>query len=138
MQEMGEVDFVQPIRRAFPWYNLSVGLTPASSPCRGATGESVLIVLGERSFLQSGTAGLRCFDSRLLAQRPLLERCPAAAASENRARRFVPNWAQADSRAGPACQCLALRERWQRAALTERVASPESFFHKFSKKTCKI
>ena len=97
-------------------------LRDASSPGRGATGEPVVAVLDERSFLQSGTAGLRCFDSRVLAQRSLLERCPAAAIRENRARRFAPNWAYANSRAGPACQCLALRERWQRAALTERVA----------------
>ena len=106
---------------------LSFGTTSqalrASSPCRGATGESVAVVLDERSFPQSGTAGLRCFDLRVLAQRPLSERCPAAATHENRARRFAPNWAYANSRACPACQCLALRERWQCAALTER-ASP--------------
>ena len=58
-------------------------LRDASSPGRGATGESVVVVLDEQSFLQSGTTGLRCLDSRLLAQ-------------------------------------------------------TESFFHKFSKKTCKI
>ena len=52
----------------------------ASSPGRGATGESVVVVLDEQSFLQSGTAGLRGRDSRMLAQRPLLERCLAVAA----------------------------------------------------------
>ena len=46
-----------------------------------------------------------------------------AAANESRARHLAPHRAQANSRAGPACQCLALRERWQCAALTER-ASP--------------
>ena len=44
-----------------------------------------------------------------------------AAANESRARHLAPHRAQANSRAGPACQCLALRERWQCAALTERV-----------------
>ena len=34
-------------------------LRDASSPGRGATGESVVVVLNEQSFLQSGTAGLR-------------------------------------------------------------------------------
>ena len=34
-------------------------LRNASSPGRGATGESVVVVLNEQSFLQSGTAGLR-------------------------------------------------------------------------------
>ena len=38
-------------------YNLSVMLRDASSPGRGATGESVVVVLNEQSFLQSGTAG---------------------------------------------------------------------------------
>ena len=45
-----------------------------------------------------------------------------AAANESRARHLAPHRAQANSRAGPACQCLALRERWQCAALTERVS----------------
>ena len=63
----------------------------ASSPGRGATGESVVVVLDEQSFLQSGTAGLRCFDSRLLAIYTLSERSAAAAV-------------YSDSRAYPACQ----------------------------------
>ena len=74
MQETGEVDFGTTSQSS---------LRDASSPGRGATGESVVVVLDEQSFLQSGTTGLRCLDSRLLAP-------------------------------------------------------PESFFHKFSKKTCKI
>ena len=37
-------------RAVFSSYNLSVGLTPASSPGRGATGEPVVAVLDERSF----------------------------------------------------------------------------------------
>ena len=51
MQETGEVDFGTTSQAAlqtacsqragFPSYNLSVGLTPASSPGRGATGEEV-------------------------------------------------------------------------------------------------
>jgi hypothetical protein len=45
-----------------------------------------------------------------------------AAANESRARHLAPHRAQANSRAGPVCQCLALRERWQCAALTERVS----------------
>ena len=72
MQETGEVDF-----------GTTSQALRASSPGRGVTGESVVVVLDEQSFLQSGTTGLRCLDSRLLAP-------------------------------------------------------PESFFHKFSKKTCKI
>ena len=36
-----------------------------SSPEGSATGESGVVVLDERSFLQSGTVGLRCLDSRL-------------------------------------------------------------------------
>ena len=48
-------------------------LRDASSPGRGATGESVVVVLNEQSFLQSGTTGLRCLDSRLVAQRSLGE-----------------------------------------------------------------
>ena len=51
-----------------------------SSPCRRATGESVVVVLDEQSFSHSETTGLRSRDSRMLAQRPLLERCPAVAA----------------------------------------------------------
>ena len=98
----------------------------ASSPGRGATGESVMAVLNEQSFLQSGTTGLRCFDSRLLAQRLLLERYPAVAANESRARRFAPNWAQADSRAGPACQGLPYQGSWHREAMTERFISNAS------------
>ena len=73
MQETGEVAYS----------TTSQALRASGSPGRGATGESVVVVLDERSLLQSGTTGLRCLDSRLLAP-------------------------------------------------------PESFFHKFSKKTCKI
>ena len=82
-------------------------LRDASSPGRGATGESVVVVLAERGFLQSGTTGLRCLDSRLLAQRSLVERSSAVAANESKARCFVPKWAYADSRACPACQGLS-------------------------------
>ena len=45
----------------------------ASSPGRGATGESVVVVLDEQSFPQSGTTGLRCLDSQLLARHSLIE-----------------------------------------------------------------
>ena len=90
-------------------YNLSVGLAitacswrtaflgttsqalRASSPGRGATGETVVVVLDERSFLQSGTTGLRCLDSRLLAQHSLVERSLAVAANESKARCLAPN-----------------------------------------------
>ena len=92
----------------------------ASSPGRGASGEPVVAVLDEQSFSRPETTGLRGRDSRQLAKRPLLEHCSAVAAHSDRARRFAPNWVQANSRAHPACQCLALRERWQREALTER------------------
>ena len=63
----------------------------ASSPGRGATGESVVVVLDEQSFLQSGTAGLRCLDSQLLAQHSLVERSSAVAANESKARCLAPN-----------------------------------------------
>ena len=39
-----------------------------------------MVVLDEQSFSHSETTGLRSRDSRMLAQRPLLERCPAVAA----------------------------------------------------------
>ena len=64
MQETGEVDFGTTSQSS---------LRDASSPGRGATGESVVVVLNEQSFLQSGTTGLRCLDSRLVAQRSLGE-----------------------------------------------------------------
>ena len=88
----------------------------ASSPGRGATGESVMAVLNEQSFLQSGTTGLRCFDSRLLAQRPLVERGSAAATNEDKARRFALDWACANSRACPACQGLPYQGSWRAQA----------------------
>ena len=78
----------------------------ASSPGRGATGESVMVVLDEQSFSRPETTGLRCFNSRLLIQRHLSERSPAAATNEDRARRLAPHRAHADSRACPACQGL--------------------------------
>ena len=64
MQETGEVNFGTTSQSS---------LRDASSPGRGATGESVMVVLNEQSFLQSETTGLRCLDSQLLAQRSLGE-----------------------------------------------------------------
>ena len=78
-------------------YNLSVGLAPASSPSRGATGESVMVVLDERSFH---------FRERLGSAVEIHGSNTNAAANEDRARRLAPDWACADSRAGPACQGL--------------------------------
>ena len=78
----------------------------ASSPGRGATGESVMVVLDEQSFSRPETTGLRCFDSRLLAKHLLSERSPAVATDEDRARRLALHRACADSRACPACQGL--------------------------------
>ena len=89
MQETGEVDFgttSQALRASSPCRKDSLrpeGDVANSDRGRTTTGESVVVVLDEQSFPQSGTTGLRCLDSRLLAP-------------------------------------------------------PESFFHKFSKKTCKI
>ena len=96
MQETGEVDF-----------GTTSQALRASSPGRGATGESVVVELDEQSFLQSETTGLRCLDSRLLAQHPLVERSPAVAANESKTRCLAPKWAYADSRACPACQGLS-------------------------------
>ena len=90
-------------------------LRNASSPDRGALGESVMVVLDERSFSHPGTVGLRCRDSRLLAQHPLSEHSSAAAAHSDRARRLAPNWAYANSRAGPACQWLPYQGSWREA-----------------------
>ena len=90
MQETGEVDFgtTSQALRASGSPGRKDSLRPEgdvanSDRGRMTTGESVVVVLDEQSFLQAGTTGLRCLDSRLLAP-------------------------------------------------------PESFFHKFSKKTCKI
>ena len=66
-------------------------LRDASSPGRGATGESVVVALDEQSFPQSGTTGLRCLDSQLHARHSLVERSPAVAANESKARCFAPN-----------------------------------------------
>ena len=44
-----------------------------------------------------------------------------AAANEDRARRLAPDWACADSRAGPACQGLPYQGSWHREAMTERL-----------------
>ena len=82
MQETGEVDFGTTSQSS---------LRDASSPGRGATGESVVVVLDEQSFPQSGTTGLRCLDSQLLARHSLVERSPAVAANESKARCFAPN-----------------------------------------------
>ena len=101
--------------------NLSVCFAD-SSPNRGATGETVLAVLDERSSSFPETAGLRCRDSRLLAQHPLLERSPAAADNEDRARCFALHRTQANSRAGPACQGLPYQGSWREA--------PERLYHR--------
>ena len=120
MQEMGEVDFgttSQALCASSPGRKDSLrpeGDVANSDRGRMTTGESVVVVLDERSFLQSGTTGLRCLDSRLLAQHSLVERSPAVAANESKARCFVPKWAYADSRACPACQGLSYQERCQR------------------------
>ena len=81
-------------------------LRNASSPGRGATGESVMVVLDEQSFSRPETTGLRCFDSRLLAKHPLSQHSSAVATDEDRARRLALHRACADSRACPACQGL--------------------------------
>ena len=94
--------------------NLSVCFAD-SSPNRGATGETVLAVLDEQSSSFPETAGLRCRDSRLLAQHPLLERSSAATANEDRARCFASHRAQANSRTGPACQGLPYQGSWREA-----------------------
>ena len=94
--------------------NLSVCFAD-SSPNRGATGETVLAVLDEQSSSFPETAGLRCRDSRLLAQHPLLERSSAATANEDRARCFALHRTQANSRAGPACQGLPYQGSWREA-----------------------
>ena len=94
--------------------NLSVCFAD-SSPNRGATGETVLAVLDEQSSSFPETAGLRCRDSRLLAQHPLLERSPTPAANEDRALYLAPHRAQANSRAGPACQGLPYQGSWREA-----------------------
>ena len=72
-----------------------------------------MVVLDERSF----------FDRERSGSAVSIHGCNTnAAANESRARHLAPHRAQANSRAGPVCQCLALRERWQCAALTERVS----------------
>ena len=76
----------------------------------------------------SGRAGRAKFFAVGNGRAPLLRFTAAAAAHSDKARRLAPHWACANSRAGPACQCLALRERWQCAALTERV-SPAAAAH---------
>ena len=172
--------------RLFSKRGLSFGTTSqalrASSPGRRATGESVVVVLDEQSFPQSGTTGLRCLDSRLLAQHSLVERSSAVAANENRARCLAPNLSPSEQQGLPGLPRVVLplslfatspsgrRESFLSGELsakqTERFipkASPfgragaqrlrgspsstsceahkpplESFFHKFSKKTCKI
>ena len=73
----------------------------ASSPGRGATGESVVVVLDEQSFLQSGTTGLRCLDSRLLVQHSLVERSSAVAANESKARCLAPNLSPSEQQGLP-------------------------------------
>ena len=82
MQETGEVDFGTTSQSS---------LRDASSPGRGATGESVVVVLNEQSFLRSETTGLRYLDLQLLARHSLVERSPAVAANESKARCFAPN-----------------------------------------------
>ena len=112
MQETGEVAYSttsQALRASSPGRKDSLrpeGDVANSDRGRMTTGESVVVVLNEQGFLQSGTTGLRCLDSRLLAQHPLVERSPAVAANESKARCLAPKWAYADSRACPACQGL--------------------------------
>ncbi len=96
----------------------------ASSPGRGATGESVVVVLDEQSRLRPETTGLRCFDSRLLALCPLLESSPAVATDEDRARRLAPDWACADSRACPVCQGLPYQGSCLRSRLRGLLPNP--------------
>ena len=73
----------------------------ASSPGRGATGESVVAVLDEQSFPQSGTTGLRCLDSRLVAQHSLVERSSAVAANESKARCLAPDLSPSEQQGLP-------------------------------------
>ena len=61
-----------------------------------------MVVLDEQSFSHSETTGLRSRDSRMLAQRPLLERCPAVAAkggelAAKQPERFVFNTSRSES-----------------------------------------
>ena len=92
-------------------YNLSVSLTLDSSPGRGATGESVAAVLDEQNF---------CFRKRLGSAAKIHSSNPNTAANEDRARRLAPDWACANSRAGPTCQGLPYQGSWHREAMTER------------------
>ena len=96
----------------------------ASSPGRGATGESVVVVLDEQSRLRPETIGLRCFDSRLLAKHPLSERSPAVATDEDRARCLALHRACADSRACPACQGLPYQGSCLRSRLRGSFPNP--------------
>ena len=97
MQETGEVDFgttSQALRTSSPCRKDSLrpeGDVANSDRGRTTTGESVVVVLDEQSFLLPETAGLRCFDSRLLAQHSLVERSLAVAANESKARCLAPN-----------------------------------------------
>ena len=77
----------------------------ASSPGRGATGESVAAVLDERSF---------CNRERLGSAVEIHGSNTNATTNEDRARRLAPDWACADSRAGPACQGASSLCRYSR------------------------
>ena len=100
-----------------------------------------MVVLDERSFSHPGTVGLRCRDSRLLARHPLSERSSAAAAHSDRARRFAPDWAYANSRADPACQWLPYQGSWREAPERLYPKRPSGrfvlpFVHLFSPMDC--
>ena len=79
MQETGEVDFgttSQALRTSSPCRKDALrpeGDVANSDRGRMTTGESVMVVPNEQSFLQSGTTGLRCLDSQLLARHSLIE-----------------------------------------------------------------
>ena len=102
---MDERSGIAALDRLFSKRELSFGTTSqalrASSPGRGATGESVVVVLDEQSFLQSGTTGLRCLDSRLLAQHSLVERSSAVVANESKARCLAPNLSPSEQQGLP-------------------------------------
>ena len=60
---------------------------------RGATGVPVLVLLDELGFSKPETEVLRCLGQRHLYESSLVERSLDAAANEDKARCFAPDWA---------------------------------------------
>ena len=79
-----------------------------------------MVVLGEQSFLLPETAGLRCLNSRLLAQHSLSERSPAVAANEGKARRLAPNLSPSEQQGWPGLPRAPLSGELAGASPTER------------------